>query len=806
MSGAKRCTRAMHACERIDDFPHRAPDVATLEDVLRYQQSTNRSPMTEDRMVGHLNSVAQKCLTSDSKESGVSMRPHLRNGLHTRCEPNKSSRVILDTIGFPTCRVARDTRNVRERDYQISAPLQLPRNVKMRPVKPSKIEAANTAACRERTEQKPEAATMRAGRRKAHVPGARISIDPIAVLKCASAVQATEEMDDMDSFGEEPEGEFWEIRTRDDEPTGTSALARRVSVAAGKLSSIQAPRLLQKIRKEKMKGRDEVSERCHRRETVLGLSIMLGVSSEKVSTNLAVDDEMDSSKCGRLLESTLGSSGSTTASSLSDRVSIHDVITASSEKDIEKPKGSSRLAGIQLRSDRATRLQRLRKLTRLHRSHVGIRLGGLSDAERAKMVQIFKRYDYNGSGGLDILEVQDALADLGLKPSSKNEKLHITQMLIGMGDEVDFFQFCKIVHDRRINMKEAHRENLRRLFDQYDKDGSQALGAEELMLVFKDLSLSPDRDDERAAFLDAVVQCDISGSGEIEWDEFEPLVMLVREKLHQCRREREIRICNQVKLSPETFLAFRHELLALQDAFTRFDTENRGVLSHTEVMDLMYECGFEKDYCMMKRRCMQDPVLDGLLSQHENVDFAILLQIAQRFRILRMNGRMKTSVHQVFEMYDTDCSGDLSAEEVQKMLRDLGISGDGRRGELTSQQIRTMIDEADADSNGSISLEEFELLLNEIMEMQNRKSREAERQMAEQLSFSDAELRDLREAFGILDANGSGTISLQLLAASLPSMNCRILSDDDLRAFDEEHLGRINFEGFVRIVRDAMFT
>merc|ERR1719230_416787 len=105
------------------------------------------------------------------------------------------------------------------------------------------------------------------------------------------------------------------------------------------------------------------------------------------------------------------------------------------------------------------RLKRIEKLTKLHRSDTKQRrMLGLSDADMHKIREVFQRYDYNKSGGLDVLEVSDALADLGLKPTSKRDKAHLTHIIQGFGSDLDFMQFCKVVQERRVYIREAQHE------------------------------------------------------------------------------------------------------------------------------------------------------------------------------------------------------------------------------------------------------------------------------------------------------------------------------------------------------------
>jgi len=463
------------------------------------------------------------------------------------------------------------------------------------------------------------------------------------------------------------------------------------------------------------------------------------------------------------------------------------------------------LNNITLHSTHCERLARLRKLTTLHRAKVQ-RGFCVTTKECERFAEIFSRYDYNRSGGLDVVELHGALADLGLRPSNKKEKLELVRLVQGSeGSELDFRQFCRVVVARRKRAQEAQRDHLNRLFQQYDKDDSGALSADELMMVFNDLSLSPERDDERLAFLDAVREVDTDRSGEIEWSEFEILVQVVRERLAQCRREREVRISKQMKLPADIFLNFRPILTHMHDAFLEADSMGRGAVEHHKVEQLVWQLGFGKDPTTIAQLRTVDQVLKDLFDNHKLIDFCILLQIVQRLRELREESCSDKGLRSIFEMYDIDHSASLSMDEVHRILIDLGLAGsnDPKHEARVNQQLVEIFEETDNDGNGTIEYNEFYLLFHRVSEMLYKKRRDEERKTAESLGFGEDELRDMREIFAMLDKDGTGSLPFDEVVRAVNIVGDNPVVEETMQKYDGEHLGRLNFESFLHVIRDT---
>ena len=127
----------------------------------------------------------------------------------------------------------------------------------------------------------------------------------------------------------------------------------------------------------------------------------------------------------------------------------------------------------------------------------------------------------------------------------------------------------------------------------------------------------------------------------------------------------------------------------------------------------------------------------------------------------------------VFRKFDSNGDGQISRQELAALFESLGHAP-------TDDELDRMMAEADADGDGCISLDEFAAL--------NATG-----------NSDDAMEEDLRDAFKVFDADGSGAISAAELASVLRSLGekatvgqCRRM----IKGVDKNGDGLISFEEF----------
>ena len=106
----------------------------------------------------------------------------------------------------------------------------------------------------------------------------------------------------------------------------------------------------------------------------------------------------------------------------------------------------------------------------------------------------------------------------------------------------------------------------------------------------------------------------------------------------------------------------------------------------------------------------------------------------------------------VFDMFDVDGDGTISAKELATVMRTLGQNP-------TEEEIENMIKEADKDGNGEVDFEEFCILM-------AKRSQETEPD------------EELMEVFQLFDKNGDGIIDYRDLKEIFVELGTEVSLDD----------------------------
>jgi len=477
-------------------------------------------------------------------------------------------------------------------------------------------------------------------------------------------------------------------------------------------------------------------------------------------------------------------------------------------QSVELRRGPSRFV---LPSARGDRLDRLRKLALLRWTPKSdYRLRCVSDKELQRLAEAFRRYDYDHSGCLDGFEFQDAIADLGLKPNCRGDRKELVRILKLEGGELDFVQFCTAVSTIRDKIQDSNREGMWKAFKNFavnskgDVKGECALCLESLMDVFASLSLSPESNEERLAFLNAVVECDVDGSGMIDWSEFQPLVMIVREQLYQSRREREIQLAEKWRLKPDMFMQFRSILLDLHDTFLSLDANNSGALEHFQVHKMLVKFDFGPDMRFVIDICKEDPILEGIFHHRETLSFPVILTIMQRFRDMheKMGG---LDLRNIFDAYDIDQSGDLGLEEIVQLLKELDVKVGSQ---ISMDEVEAIYHKADYDGSGTIEYEEFQALYRDIREVMAANKLRQGKFAARRVGLSEEAYWDLSQVFNMIDLEGCGSVTFDDMVEALTEIGVvdmlTTLNNWQRGRYESDAASRrYSFEDFLNLMKDS---
>ncbi|PSR86744.1 Calmodulin like [Actinidia chinensis var. chinensis] len=132
---------------------------------------------------------------------------------------------------------------------------------------------------------------------------------------------------------------------------------------------------------------------------------------------------------------------------------------------------------------------------------------------------------------------------------------------------------------------------------------------------------------------------------------------------------------------------------------------------------------------------------------------------------------------EAFILFDVDCIGCITTKGLRKVMRSLGQNP-------TEAELQDMINEVDADGNGTIDFLEFLNL------------------MARKMKDTDSE-EELKETFRVFDKDQDGFISAADLSHVMTNLG-ENLTDEDIDsiicAADVDGDGQINYEEFVKIM------
>ncbi|KAL2130343.1 hypothetical protein VTI74DRAFT_6569 [Chaetomium olivicolor] len=133
---------------------------------------------------------------------------------------------------------------------------------------------------------------------------------------------------------------------------------------------------------------------------------------------------------------------------------------------------------------------------------------------------------------------------------------------------------------------------------------------------------------------------------------------------------------------------------------------------------------------------------------------------------------------EVFEIFDKDGTGDITADELGQVMKELGLNP-------SDEELRDLINEVDLNKDGVISFDEFLALMS-----QNVKELDTE--------------QELINAFRVFDKDGSGTISSDELRNVLKSLGENLTDaevEEMIQLADRDGDGHIDYHEFANIMK-----
>merc|ERR1711918_108039 len=138
----------------------------------------------------------------------------------------------------------------------------------------------------------------------------------------------------------------------------------------------------------------------------------------------------------------------------------------------------------------------------------------LTDVQKSDLREAFELFDTDGSGAIDIAELNTAMSALGFEPKKSEIEKMVRDMDKDGDATVDLEEFY-IMMAEQMNKKEGKAELLKG-FKMFDKDGTGSITLKNLTEVAKELGETC----SDAELAEILKECDIDGDGAIKEGDF----------------------------------------------------------------------------------------------------------------------------------------------------------------------------------------------------------------------------------------------------------------------------------------------
>eukprot|EP00746_Dinoflagellata_sp_MGD_P135148 gnl/MRDRNA2_/MRDRNA2_69097_c0_seq1.p1 gnl/MRDRNA2_/MRDRNA2_69097_c0~~gnl/MRDRNA2_/MRDRNA2_69097_c0_seq1.p1 ORF type:complete len:876 (+),score=186.44 gnl/MRDRNA2_/MRDRNA2_69097_c0_seq1:96-2630(+) len=446
--------------------------------------------------------------------------------------------------------------------------------------------------------------------------------------------------------------------------------------------------------------------------------------------------------------------------------------------------------------------------------------------------EAFDRYDDDGSGEVDAIELAGVLKEFGVTPLPGILEENIAEVDVDNSGKLNVKEFITVLELQRSRegFSKSEVEEFQKAFRKFDRDSSGEVSGDELLGMLSWLGYP-----QRPQVVKSIVQrADTDGTGDLDWTEMLSCMRWIRET----------------------------EVTRVHDLLQRYDADKSGQVDMEEVLPMLSELGYTANL-----ESINDAVEDANLGLEDNAfDFNELWRLLHVFR--RRCGFTRTEDEELIaahQRYDKKKEGFINTLELGKALRLMGYSVD-----LSTQ--KKLLDLVDVDGSGKLDIAEFRTLMrmrreHELQDMKDvfnyycddkgklspanlqkalrragftkndpgassstvdmkafsfksmdfdgfwktvsAKFKSSRERMSQNAGFTTPEVAGFRKMFMEFDHDGSGDIAgaelRKLMTTIFPDVNVsladRKLMEEILNDVDQDGNGSIDFGDFLRLMR-----
>lgn len=341
---------------------------------------------------------------------------------------------------------------------------------------------------------------------------------------------------------------------------------------------------------------------------------------------------------------------------------------------------------------------------------------GFTEAELVELNELFHRFDKDGSGEIEAIELGDLMRYEGFHPDIDELQQLVDRFDADATGEIGYREFCKIAR----HLYEAEIRTYRTLFQKHDRDENHKIQTDEIATILEELG----REVTSESIHQTLQTFDADGSGALEWEEFVELMESFRQQEVLVKR----RMCGFAQKQVEKFYKM----------FQGYDKDGSDDLDPQEMVQFLADYKLaprtEKEQVAILSQLQRCRDLAGV--KDEKITFLVILQLLRMLEedqdrgslIVEKKAAEKANfnadevrefraafthwygkLRALSEESETDCGAcedcnALTTEGIARMLRSFGV----KMPKISDYEILdTICTKCDINGNGSVDFPDF---------------------------------------------------------------------------------------------------